>query len=61
MLKNVVSKQLLSEFRALMLESINKIVAEGDKQKRIDDYSSIFTQVTNLWKLDPRVQFFVLS
>ena len=44
-----------------MLESINNIVAEGDKQKRIDDYSSIFTQVTNLWKLDPRVQFFVLS
>ena len=44
-----------------MNDAVSKVASQGDKQSRIDDYSSIFTQVTNLWKVDPASQAFVLN
>lgn len=34
-----------------MVETVERKQKEGDKQERIDDYSSIFIQVTNLWQI----------
>lgn len=44
-----------------MNAAVEKVTHEDDKQKRIDDYSNIFTQVTNLWQVQPATQSFVLS
>lgn len=43
-----------------MIKAINEVKEKGDKQQRIDDYSSIFTQVTNIWRLDPVAAEFIL-
>jgi ectoine hydroxylase-related dioxygenase (phytanoyl-CoA dioxygenase family) len=40
---------------------VQAVAQVGDKQQRIDDYSSIFTQVTNLWRVRPDTQQFILS
>jgi hypothetical protein len=40
---------------------VEKVTQKGDKQDRIDDYSRIFTQVTNLWRVEPSSQEFVLN
>ena len=42
---------------------MNKTVEKlaDDKQNRIDDYSQIFTQVTNIWQLEPAASQFVLN
>ena len=33
-----------------MVKKVTEISQKQDKQSRIDDYSDIFTQVTNLWR-----------
>ena len=42
-----------------MDETVEKL--NGNNQDRIDDYSQIFTQVTNIWKLEPKATEFVLN
>ena len=37
-----------------------KVASKGDQQNRIDDYSSIFTQVTNMWQVQPATREFIL-
>lgn len=44
-----------------MNAAIDKVKSTGDKQQRIDDYSNIFTQVTNIWKVDPSTADFILN
>lgn len=44
-----------------MNKAVEKKKSEGDSQGRIDDYSQIFTQVTNLWQIDPNSRTFVLN
>ena len=44
-----------------MNEAIDKIKTKGDIQDRIDDYSNIFTQVTNIWRVNPETKDFILS
>lgn len=60
-LKKVLPKEELEAFRKVMNEAVQRVASQGDKQQRIDDYSSIFTQVTNLWRIDPAAQPFVLN
>ena len=50
-----------SQFRKQMNEAIDQVNQKGDKQQRIDDYSSIFTQVTNIWRVDPETKDFIFS
>jgi hypothetical protein len=44
-----------------MNSCVEKVVSKKDNQNRIDDYSSIFTQVTNLWRVEPSSQDFILK
>lgn len=44
-----------------MNKAIDEVSGKGDKQERIDDYSSIFTQVTNIWRVSPETSYFILS
>lgn len=60
-LREIIKGEELENFRKLMNEAVDKVTHVGDKQKRIDDYSNIFTQVTNLWQVEPATQSFVLN
>ena len=40
---------------------MERVSSKGDKQNRIDDYSKIFTQVTNLWKIEPSSREFIFN
>ncbi len=60
-LRNILPKEQLEDFRKVMNEAVENVASKGDKQERIDDYSSIFTQVTNLWRIDPNARPFVLN
>lgn len=44
-----------------MVSTVTRKTEEGDKQNRIDDYSNFFTQVTNLWLVEPKTQPFILK
>ena len=37
--------------RAAIAGVVASVIAAGDTQQRIDDYSKLFTQVTNIWRL----------
>jgi hypothetical protein len=44
-----------------MNETVEMVAGKGDKQNRIDDYSNYFTQVTNIWKVQPKTAPFILQ
>lgn len=44
-----------------MIEVVQKVTNKQDKQQRIDDYSKILTQVTNIWKIEPKSHSFILN
>jgi hypothetical protein len=50
-LRGILKGGELQAFRQLMNQTVEKVASQGDKQDRIDDYSNIFTQVTNLWRV----------
>lgn len=60
-LKHILKREELDAFRQVMKEAVDRVAQTGDKQERIDDYSSIFTQVTNLWRVEPAARPFVLN
>jgi ectoine hydroxylase-related dioxygenase (phytanoyl-CoA dioxygenase family) len=40
---------------------LSAVTAKSDSQGRIEDYSSLFQQVTNVWRLDESVRAFVFA
>lgn len=60
-LPQIASAYELQTFRTIFNEIVQKVSTTGDKQQRIDDYSNIFTQVTNLWKIEPDTRTFILN
>jgi len=57
----LADRSIIEPFREMMNMAVEKKKSEGDSQGRIDDYSQIFTQVTNLWQIDPNSRTFVLN
>ena len=52
-LKKLVSHDELAGFRPPLTSVVNAVDGAADRQGRIDDYSKLFIQVTNVWRLDP--------
>jgi ectoine hydroxylase-related dioxygenase (phytanoyl-CoA dioxygenase family) len=50
---------------AAVLPAIDRVIADvaakSDSQGRIEDYSSLFQQVTNVWRMDDAVRAFVFA
>lgn len=61
LLRSVASRDELE----LIRPEIDRVIAEAavtnDTQGRVDDYSSLFTQVTNIWRMSGRVEAFVCA
>ncbi len=61
LLKDILSGSDLRRYRDAILKVIHDVSAQKDSQGRISDYSAMFTQVTNAWRLDETVKAFVFA
>jgi ectoine hydroxylase-related dioxygenase (phytanoyl-CoA dioxygenase family) len=60
-LRNVCPPGLLEHFRQRILGVVGEVVRQQDTQGRIEDYSSLFTQVTNVWRKSVEVSQFIAA
>lgn len=60
-LQQVVSQEEIAGIRPAIENVVMETSARDDKQGRLDDYSRMFRQVTNVWKFDPRIAGFVFA
>lgn len=60
-LPQVATQTELQAFRTVFNQTVHKVSSTGDRQQRIDDYSNIFTQVTNLWRIESNTRDFILN
>jgi ectoine hydroxylase-related dioxygenase (phytanoyl-CoA dioxygenase family) len=57
----LASRDEVEGYRPSIRAALDAVAARHDPQGRIDDYDSLFTQVTNAWRLDERVRRFVFA
>jgi hypothetical protein len=60
-LPNLVSREELDAFRPALAAVVHAVDGAADRQGRIDDYSRLFIQVTNVWRLDPLARRIVFA
>src|SRR5688572_256901 len=57
----LASPDELACYRPAITAVVDEVSKKGDAQGRIDDYTRLFTQVTNAWRLDETVRRFVCA
>lgn len=60
-LSGVAAPAMVQAHRPVIQEIVTNTVDAKNTQGRISDYSSLFLQVTNVWRLDDRARQFVLA
>jgi len=60
-LSALASRAEVDAYRPAIAAVVDAVAARGDTQGRIDDYNSLFTQVTNAWRLSEPVRRFVCA
>lgn len=60
-LRGVASAEEVQAFRPLITGIVDEMARAKDRQGRISDYSAMFTQVTNMWRMNDAVRRFVFS
>jgi ectoine hydroxylase-related dioxygenase (phytanoyl-CoA dioxygenase family) len=61
LLRNVLQPRVLQPYAAHIRDTVDRVNKANDSQGRVSDYSSMFTQVTNVWRLNDEVKDFVLA
>ena len=61
LLRDVLEPGFVEQFRKAILAVVEDVSRTHDKQGRISDYSSMFTQVTNVWRLAEAAREFVFA
>lgn len=61
LLRGVATPEEVAHFRPIISGIVDDVARKRDKQKRLDDYSAMFTQVTNIWRLSEKAKPFVLA
>ena len=51
----------MQAFRPVLQSVVERVASSSDPQGRIDDYSKLFTQVTNVWRVDARAREIVFD
>lgn len=51
LVRGLAPREDVSAYRPVIEEVVSEVKRSGDAQERIDDYSKLFTQVTNVWRL----------
>jgi len=50
--REMTSRDEVESYRPIIASVVNDVARRHERQGRIDDYSKLFTQVTNVWRLD---------
>jgi ectoine hydroxylase-related dioxygenase (phytanoyl-CoA dioxygenase family) len=61
LLRNVALENELNTARPQIRKIVDQVAREKNAQGRISDYSAMFTQVTNVWRMNETVRAFVLA
>lgn len=61
LLRQVCPLEILQHNRELLLKVVDDVVRKQDTQGRLEDYSSLFTQVTNVWRKNEQVREFIFA
>lgn len=48
-------------YRPVISEVVERVAGQNDRQGRVDDYSKLFTQVTNVWRISDAARQIVFS
>ncbi|HEY9166559.1 MAG TPA: phytanoyl-CoA dioxygenase family protein [Candidatus Kryptonia bacterium] len=61
LIKGLASVEEIRSVRTYIQEVVRKMTEKNDRQGRLDDYTKLFLQVTNAWRLDGRIAKFVFQ
>lgn len=61
LVRGLTTRQELQHYRPTLQSVVKRVAQQGDTQGRVDDYSRLFTQVTNVWRLDQDARRIVFS
>lgn len=59
LVRAIASREEIAEYRPVIRRVVDTM--KDEKQGRIDDYSKLFTQVTNIWRLDDAAKQIVFN
>ena len=61
LVRDLLPRQEVEAFRPVLERVVSTMAARDDRQGRIDDYSRLFTQVTNVWRADEEARRIVFD
>jgi ectoine hydroxylase-related dioxygenase (phytanoyl-CoA dioxygenase family) len=61
LLRGVASPGVVAHFRPLITGLVDRVAGAEDRQQRLDNYGAMFTQVTNVWRMDDEVRDFIFA
>ena len=59
--RGIASRKEIESFRPVIEDVVHSMARREDRQGRIDDYSRLFTQVTNIWRLSDAAREIVFT
>lgn len=61
LVRGLATSNEIAQYRPMIQQTLREVSEKKEVQGRIEDYSSLFVQVTNIWKLNDHVRRFVLA
>ncbi|HET7746742.1 MAG TPA: phytanoyl-CoA dioxygenase family protein [Vicinamibacteria bacterium] len=61
LIRGLASREEVAAYRPHIARVLDGVAVIADRQQRLDDYSSLFTQVTNVWRMDEAAKAFVFA
>lgn len=61
LLRGVASREEVSSYRPILQQVVEEMSRKKDSQGRIEDYTSLFIQVTNVWRKSEALKRFVFA
>src|SRR5436309_7843283 len=61
LVRGLATSDEIAEYRPTIQQTLREVSEKKEVQGRIEEYSSLFVQVTNIWKLNDHVCRFVLA
>lgn len=58
---SIAPRHEIDRFRPVIESVVQDVARENNRQGRIDDYSKLFTQVTNIWRMNDEAQKIVFD
>lgn len=61
LVRGIATAEDVNSYRPVIAATVDEVARHQDRQNRIDDYSKLFTQVTNVWRLSDAARRIVFS